>query len=152
MSQAIPSSKRDDPSISDSENLLRRINPDYHIVPDGKGGMRLSTAAFSNSHGTDEMSVNISSKLTSPTDTLKSYPNFYLVSFTALTARELHQGVIPDPSPQDSSHGEVCGNKTKSIQKKFIEKSKWIKSPPSHSTLKEIFFNFLRQIRSIFRA
>ena len=152
MSQTATNPPKNDPSISDSENLLRRIDPEHHIVPDGKGGVRLSSAAFSNTTGTNEMSVHISSKLASQTDTLKSFPDFYLISFTALTARKLSQGVIPDPLPRDLSHGEVCGDKPKKIQRQFIQNSTWIISPPSHGNFKAKLMHFLKRLPSYFRV
>jgi hypothetical protein len=57
---------RDDPSISDDEYLIRRVDPVYHVVDDPKvqGGRRLSSSLYSASSGDGEgMSIDIQSSI-----------------------------------------------------------------------------------------
>lgn len=106
----------DDPAtVPDEEQLLRRIDPDYHMVEDETGtGRRLSTSAFRNTKGTNSMSVNIRKFLQQPTDALRGYEGRYLVAFTAGFVRSLTppQGVTHTPTQNDLSHGDVWGRKT----------------------------------------
>lgn len=101
-------------TIRDGDRLLRRIDPNYHLVEDASGvGRRLSTGAFKNTKHTNSMSVNLQKLLARPTDALLGYEGHYLVAFTAGFVRGLRppQGVTHAPTQGDPSHGEVWGSK-----------------------------------------
>ena len=118
-------------SILDSEQLLRRIPP-VHIVPKN-GKLGISSAAFKNTTDTYEMSVDLSSKLVSQLDSVKKYPDNWLVSLTAKVVRKLNQGVISQPLRDNNAHGSVWGIKTKSVRNKFVSQCVFIK--PSKTVL-----------------
>ena len=129
-------SVNDDSSIQDTENLWRRIHPDYK-TPDGNGGYRPSSKAFQNASQDVHdklmtplgytfdpgMSVDIASE-TTVEDVLQGYPGHYLAEFTVGYARSLGQGVVRAPLPKDAAHAVVLGNKKKA-KKKFSKKFTW---------------------------
>jgi hypothetical protein len=45
---------------------------------------------------------------------LRNYPGYALVAFTARLARQLGQGVEPNPLPDEPAHTYVFGDKKKS--------------------------------------
>lgn len=137
----------DDLSIPGSEVLLRRI-PEQWIVEDN-GIKRISSGAFENTSGTLEMSIDFSSKLSSPADTLRKYPKSFLASFTAKCARDLKQGVIAQPLPDDTAHGAVCGEKTKSIRRQFAKNCVWVKGPEQVPFYRKIILKLKRHFDEI---
>ena len=135
-------SNENDPSITDDVVLWRRIIPDW-LVDDGNGGRRLSSGAFQNAsakyheeqmvpHGythSPAMSTNFAAKTTIQ-NFLSDSPDNFIVSFTVGLARELNQGVLSTPLPQDLAHASVTGNKkTKRIKRGFAEGCLWVKGP-----------------------
>lgn len=119
----------DDPSISDDCDILRRI-PSYHFVHDNNLGItRPSSAAFENDKDGQPMSVALKDELDrlnlSSDSVLEGHEGFGLASFKAGLAREFGQLIVRDPLPEQPAHGLVCGNKTKSISRKFAKGSHW---------------------------
>lgn len=117
-----------DESISNEEELWRRVPSDQVIFDSNLNSHRPSTQAFQNSGGTSSMSVNLASETTIE-DTLKDYENYLLVSFETRLARELSQGVKRSPLPDNAAHTEVTGNKTKGVRKKFKIGCAWVVAP-----------------------
>lgn len=120
----------DDPSIPDSEDLWRRITPDW--IVDGQDGPRVTSQAFQN--GDDgAMSVHLSSVAAkigrTPESILQQYPGYSLARLTAGDARAVNQGVKPDPTEADPDHGAVVGNKTKGVRRHLSGAAKLIASP-----------------------
>jgi hypothetical protein len=118
----------DDKSIADDINLWRRVHP-KHFVPDGHGGKRISSAAFTNSSDGSFMSVVIGEEDVTAERVLGANFNQGLVTFTAGFARSMDQRVIRKPVDTEPLHGEVCGKKSKPIQNSFVTGSLWIFSP-----------------------
>lgn len=125
----------DDPGIEDEDRLLRRINPEHHLVPDESGyGRRLSSGAFGDSsRGAKALSVSIEKFLNSPQDALRNYQGHFLVAFTAGFARGLtpKQGIAHTPTREDYSHGDVFGKKTGPVKDQLREEANknWIVAP-----------------------
>src|SRR3989304_4967403 len=95
----------DDPTISDSEELWRRV-PRYHFVIDENlGAMRPSSAAFSDSPDGSPMPVCIASICETPSVALGSYAadGYALAGFLAGLARQLGQGIQRDPLQKQPS-------------------------------------------------
>lgn len=102
--------------IDDNENLYRRIHPTFK-KPDGS----VSSQAFKD----PEMSVD-RALLRTPEESIADYANSGLVSFKALTARELEQDVVYDPILLNPAHSLVIGKKTTSKARKLAKNSEWI--------------------------
>jgi len=122
-----------DPAISDSGTLYRRIKPHF-LVPGEGGRLRVASAAFKN-HG---MSVLIESLLSQQrraiARVMQDYPGEAAVSITAGLARELGQIVCKDTEPpNDPAHGLVIGKKTGSNANRFAREAKWV-IPPEQPT------------------
>lgn len=122
----------DDSTITDAEDLWRRI-PQRWIVPDREtGGSRISSAAFDDHPNGSPMSVYLCSVVLAegrgPNTVLMT--DFYLAAITAKTARENGQGIHRAPLPEESSHAEVFGKKTKSIKRKLARAAHWVVPPP----------------------
>lgn len=65
-----------------------------------------------------------------PQTLLAHYPNEFLVSLPARTARDQTQVLVRDPVPEEQAHGLVVGKKTLSRRKAFLRDAAWIAAPP----------------------
>ena len=125
----------DDPQIADGVRLLRRIPPWHFVRDDNAGCVRPSSAAFVDDQDGDPMSVYrqdvIEDEGGVPGRVLANHPGFGLVSLSAGQVRSRDQTVHADPVPEESSHGIVCGPKSKSTRKWFAHQAQWAVAPPS---------------------
>jgi hypothetical protein len=132
----------DDPSISGSTELLRRIPPAQIIFDQNLQRHRPTSQAFRDDLDEDPMSVYLSSILAHegrpPSAVLAGHDGFALASVTAQLARSLSQTVHPDPLPDETSHAVVCGNKESggknAPRKRFAEAAVWVVAPPNKSS------------------
>ena len=106
--------------ILNEDELYRRI-PLFWMKPNGNP----SSAAFQNSTGTDDMSVDLG-RLTTPEKTASVKEGCGVASFYASLARENKQEVLHTPSVKNDAHSSVRGKKTKSIRRKLANGSKSI--------------------------
>ncbi len=106
----------DEGDISPDDCIIRRINPEQHVVwDDNLDKRRVSSKAFTPSSGTDGgMSVDIENKIIGANEDPKEYvttPVFTgSVHFLASAIRELDLWIGYDPLPDNPHHGEVWGN------------------------------------------
>jgi hypothetical protein len=120
----------DNPSIKDTDQILRRIHPSHWIRDSNLGKIRPTSQAFKDSSDGTPMSINLNNLLKSPEEAIEGYPGHLLVSFTAGFARHtLNQRVGPEPLPEDPSHGYVAGDKGKSNREKFANSADWVIKP-----------------------
>jgi hypothetical protein len=121
----------DDASISDQDQLLRRIPPQHLVFDSNKGAYRPSSAAFDDSPDGSPMSVLIADVMLqegrSPLAALKGHPDFSLVSIKAGLVRQCGQKIVRNPLPQEKAHGLVVGKKTNSVRKRLARNAIWIK-------------------------
>jgi hypothetical protein len=112
----------DDPTISDVDDVWRRIHPD-HVVPDPKReeGYKPSSAAFAQ----EQLSVNLA-RDTTVERTLEGYEDHSLVALTAGLARQHGQVVVRDSLPENDAHVLVVGQKSKPICRALSNGSQWI--------------------------
>lgn len=103
--------------ILDEDDLYRRV-PEMYFKESGK----ISTAAFQNTTGTNDMSVDLA-RLTTPQATALNNPKFGVASFRAGFARRNNQKVFNDPEPENPAHSIVRGRKTGSFRRKLVEQS-----------------------------
>ena len=108
--------------------LYRRV-AEYWIKESGE----ISSAAFQNAVGTDEMSVDLA-RLTTPQTTALNESNYGVASFLAGVARELDQEVFHSPTQDNVAHSTVKGEKTRSIRRKLGRKSTLILWPANIKT------------------
>ncbi len=130
----------DDLTIDNETLLLRRIptNPVCIVRDDNLGCWRPSSASFENHPDGSPMSVVLSDtldELDRPyTSALGDHgEDFSLASFKAGLARECNQGVMRKPTEEEPAHGEVFGNKSKSVRKKLAKNASWIVPPYDES-------------------
>jgi len=120
----------DDPTITNDEQVLRRIHPDWWVEADTPEGWQLSSAAFNNDADGDPMSVHLSSTLAqlgrSQVSVVEKYPGYGLVWFYAYVPRELGQLLARDPQPEDESHAVVVGKKSTSVRRGFRNAAQWL--------------------------
>jgi len=109
--------------IYDTDELYRRI-PSIFIKPDGI----LSSAAFQNTSGTDDMSVDLG-RLTTTAKTAAVKEDCYVARFFAGFARSNKQEVLHTPIIENYAHSSVRGKKTQGIRKKLAKASEIIYSP-----------------------
>jgi len=93
----------------------------------------ISSAAFQNAVGTDEMSVDLA-RLTTPQTTALNESNYGVASFLAGVARELDQEVFHSPTQDNVAHSTVKGEKTRSIRRKLGRQSTLILWPANIKT------------------
>ncbi|MBK6688776.1 MAG: hypothetical protein IPG45_30165 [Deltaproteobacteria bacterium] len=102
----------DDPEIGDDWTVWRRIPP-YHVVADGQGGHRPSSAAFEDDPRGGPMSVIIVEKGADKARALAGHDGFTLVAIRVGLLRQLGQKVVHDPLNEEPAHGLVVGEKHK---------------------------------------
>ena len=125
----------DDPTINNDAILWRRIHK-TQLVPDTRGGVRPSSAAFDNHRDGSPMSVALAEIFlkikNDPADYLKGHTCVGSVSFSAGLARKLDQGIVRSPIDDEPAHAVVIGDKPKSIQRKFAYSGeiRWVVRPP----------------------
>jgi hypothetical protein len=108
----------DDPSIRNCGELWRRVHQTQFVLDKNLGRVRPSSAAFNDSSDRTPMSV-LRARIVMATgrdeySVLRNYPGYALVAFTARLARQLGQGVEPNPLPDEPAHTYVFGDKKKS--------------------------------------
>jgi hypothetical protein len=126
--------RTDDPAISDSDILWRRIWPQW-LVSSEVGGFRPSSAAFLDGH-TNEVSVNIA-RMTTQEKVLKNLPEQSLAAISAGVPRSLeHKHIVAsDPLPDDPSHAVICppeipSRQRKTAARKMAEAACWVVLQP----------------------
>jgi len=128
--------RQDDPSIPNSDRLLRRVRLNQLFTEPG-GSQRPTSAAFKNT----ELSVNIESLMDQQgrplTDTLSNHPGEYLTSVKAGLVRDHGYPIVKDNAPpNDPAHGLVLGKKTGSFANAMVRAHQWIVPPPRVEKLK----------------
>jgi hypothetical protein len=111
--------------IYDTDELYRRI-PEYWLRPNGTP----SSAAFQNTTGTDDMSVDLA-RLTTPEETAAVMEDCGVASFYAILARRNEQEVHHTPTVENYAHSSVKGKKTKAIRRTLAKGSKIVVHPKS---------------------
>jgi hypothetical protein len=124
----------DDPAVSDTSELLRRI-PSWHFFYDQNlGRVRPSSAAFEDDPDGDPMSVYqrqiIESEGGSAARVMAGHEGYALASLTAGQLRSKDQTVHPDPLPAESSHTKICGRKSKPVCRRLAAEAVWVIPPP----------------------
>jgi hypothetical protein len=119
----------DDSTISDDNNLWRRIHPAQIVYDNNLKSYRPSSAAFDDSSNGSPMSVILAEENRNPSTALENYEGFSMVSLTARLVRDCGQGIARDPLPDEPAHALVFGEKPKSIRKKLAQAAEWIVSP-----------------------
>ncbi|WP_238507592.1 hypothetical protein [Methylorubrum extorquens] len=114
-------------AIDDAAALLRRIRPDQVVMDKNTGQWRPSSAAFKDPN----LSVDAEPFLAEDGHdyhwSLKDYPGYSLVSFTAGHARSKQQSVAHTPIPDTNPyHAEVIGKKTPSTSNHLRDGSTWV--------------------------
>jgi hypothetical protein len=127
---------RDDETIGRGDPLWRRIPP-WHVVDNGVGGFRISSAAFDDDTDGHPMSVILGAEVQrakrDPRSCLEGCAQFGLASITAGFARDLGQGVQRNPLEVEPAHALAFGRKTKSVRKQFATAATnaWVIKPPA---------------------
>lgn len=121
----------DDPDIDDADGLLRRIDPDNHVVWDKNLGChRLSSGAFSESSTPNGgMSVELEKLMqTAGHDPLSGLSaGWGLVRLIAGELRKMNCLVGSNPLPENPYHGEVWNPNRKGGKIKVRENYTWVK-------------------------
>ncbi|MDP2645314.1 MAG: hypothetical protein Q8P24_10270 [Desulfobacterales bacterium] len=103
--------------ILDEDELYRRV-PSFWL----KEGGNVSSAAFQNTSGTDDMSVDLG-KLTTPEVTASVMKGCGVASFKAGFARKNEQNVFHNHMIDNYAHSTVRGKKTNGIRKRLAKAS-----------------------------
>lgn len=112
--------------ILDEDDLYRRF-PDEYLNDDGN----LSSAAFQNTSGTEDMSVDLA-RLTTPERAALDNESFGVATVKAGFARSNNQIVLHSPLEDNNAHSTVRGKKTRGIKKKLAESAHIILRPKPH--------------------
>ena len=128
--------------ILNSDNVIRRISEQQHIVPDAKApqGKRISTKAFSPSSGVNGgMSVDLKTRLEADgLDVVAHVTSSEWIGSVVVGVqflRDLGLKVGYDPLPNNVYHGEVWGDFTKPIKKQILSSATWFKG------IKNVYLN-----------
>jgi hypothetical protein len=112
--------------IFDKDDLYRRF-PNEYIDENGN----LSSVAFQNTTGTDDMSVDLA-RLTTPEIAALDNNIYGLSIIKTGFARSLNQIVFHSPLEDNKAHSTVQGKKSRSIRKKLAESALIILKPKNH--------------------
>ncbi len=127
----------DDLTIQDEAGLWRRIHPKQLVVDKNRGVIRPSSAAFQDPSDGSCLSIVIGDVALSfgrtPEIVMANHREYFLASFSAGLARNFGQTVCRVPVEEEPAHGEVCGVKSKTVQKAFANSSIWVIEPPTQS-------------------
>lgn len=132
----LPVEPYDEEEIESADTIIRRINPNYHVVNDENlGCRRVSTKAFSPSSGENGgMSVDVESLIIKGGQNPEEYVTTPIftgsVKFIADDIRKLGLIVGYDPIPDNPYHGEIWGAErpnrfTKSQKRGLMRASEW---------------------------
>jgi len=104
----------DNVDIADTDLLIRRIDAVEHIVPDGRGGKRVSSEAFKpSSRPPYGLSIDVKRLIESAgiePVIFVTTPKFRgSVEFAASIPRSVDLMVGLDPLPENKFHGEIWG-------------------------------------------
>jgi len=128
----------DDPSIRNCSELWRRVHPTHFIFDQNLGRMRPTSQAFTDSKDGTPMSV-LQARVVAATNrdeysVLRNHPGYALVAFTARLARQLGQGVEPNPLPDEPAHTYVFGDKKKkAVKEAFAKNAVWVAKPDANN-------------------
>lgn len=126
----------DDPTIFDSDVLLRRvpIKPQQIVKDENLGRYRPSSAAFNDHPNGSAMSVNIRSGVFTSQrrekDVLPLDPPMALAGIRVSTVRGAGLGTVRAPVADQIAHGEVIGDKTKPVRRALATEAFWVVLPP----------------------
>jgi len=131
----MPDQVEDDETISNQDEVWRRIRPDQLVRDDNRGGIiRPSTSAFNNSSDGSGMSDSLAGAARAagltPHYVIERYPGYSVAALAMAMLRENGQGVIRKPTDDDPHHVEVNGDKPKKIQRIFATSATWALPPP----------------------
>jgi hypothetical protein len=115
-----------DAPVADETTLYRRVHPTEIIWSDNDSCLRPNSSVFKDK----EMSINLDDVLKDehrgPESVLDGKPTHSLVSLTAGFVRGEKQEVLRTPKPEDSSHGDVCGDKSGKRKKLFARTARFV--------------------------
>lgn len=124
-----------DPSILDTDILLRRIHPTQwtvEIAPDDTKRLRPTSDAFKDSTDPPSPLSSAQQKLIEDAARYMAVaPDFLLVSFPASLPRQKNLVVSSTPAVAgEPEHVYIAGKKTRSIIKHLAQNSAWVIEPP----------------------
>jgi len=103
----------DDKSISDEEDLWRRLPQSWVQYDDTLKTNRVTSQAFQDSKDGTPASASIASENNGPEALLQGHDGYGIGCLTAGTARGCDQGITRHPEPDDPAHVYIFGEKTK---------------------------------------
>ena len=107
------------------------MNPRAHLKPDGT----LASAAFSNSRGTQKLSVDWAERST-PHETIDRFPGWPDEKFVAVVTAQVYwafdQSIEYSPHALNQAHSDVVGQKSDAVRKQLAMKARAVhpKIPP----------------------
>jgi hypothetical protein len=120
-----------DDSIPDQLPLHRRI-PGVWVVPDeNRGGVRISSGAFTGFEMSTVLDDTLRASGRRPEALVDGLANTFLAAVTAGLSRQLHQGVVRTPLADEPAHGDVIGDKSKAVRRRFARGAVWVVAPPA---------------------
>jgi hypothetical protein len=87
------------------------------------GRKRPASAAFENTTGTLDMSVELQKLLSNPMEAKRNYPTYSLARFPIQMAKDLNQEIKHTPNTESAAHCDVVGAKNEKTKKKFARES-----------------------------
>lgn len=102
----------DDLAIVDDTVLWRRIRPDWYVLDENTGRRRVTSKAFQNMPGTDNMSVCIADECQGHDDFLQGLADYGIAELTAGHCRLCTQIIVrARGAAEHPAHCHVVGNK-----------------------------------------
>lgn len=123
----------DDPTVLNDTLLLRRIptNPMCVVHDKNLNRKRPSSINFTDNDLSIVLGDTLALQGRANESALGSFTTgFALVSLTAGFVRGESQRVVRDPTPEESAHGLVLGEKSKKLSRLMAKNAIWVVPPP----------------------
>jgi hypothetical protein len=122
----------DDPSIANSEDVLRRIPPRHQPPPHAE--FRPFSSAFYDDEDGHPMSVYLAKGITELGQTvdvvMEGHEGYALVAINVGVLRDLSQILVRAPTNNEPYHALVVGAKTQGVRRRMAKASRWVIEPP----------------------
>lgn len=122
----------DDLSISDEDELWRRIPRRWIVFDENRGSYRPASAAFDDNRD-GSMSVFLESVMVeigrTPEHVLIGHHGYGLCGVAALIVRQQGQIIVRRPTEAEPAHAEVVGHKSQGVTRRISREARWIIQP-----------------------
>jgi hypothetical protein len=116
----------DDAPVPQDMSLCRRVHPSEIVWNDNDGCLRPGSGVFKDHEMRSTWTTCCETRSERPSPYWTAKPQHSLVSLTVGFVEGEEQTVRRTPKPEDASHGDVCGDKSRGRRKKFARAAQFV--------------------------